>query len=257
MFVLRAASNLVLWATSGMLVVLSVPGGAAAQSRPVPSKSSGVNNPPPASSSVEVINGTSRVIKNFNAPTPVAPLKQRVRTETAGTRVEVINGEADRTVILNAQPEKRETAPAFRGRVKGSNGKRESTAPALTTAEIFNGTRRETRVFGSSQDAFDGAASALRVRPVVIGVASSTSAPVVIGIAASGQPANPQTSPPVVIRVTSSGSESEAGTTEPVVVGIESSGIAPPGAEAAEPVAISIAPRPSKRPPYRRPTPNP
>lgn len=196
----------------------------------------------PAPSAVEVINGTSREIRNFNTPAP-STARHSARPAYTGTAVEVINGEAQRTVLLNGQPATTAVRRSARRRRH-----RTQPSPAAATAEIFNGTRRETRVFNAA-DAFDASVPAHRAFPVVIGVASSTAQPVVIGVAAT----NNQAVQPVVLRIASSGSQSEAGTTQPVVVGIESNGI---GADA-QPVAVGIAPRTPKRAPYRRPTPSP
>jgi hypothetical protein len=248
----RPLSSLAVGAASCLLFTAAAAAGAQnPPSRPGTSKPFEANRAEHASSKVEVINGPSRVIRDFNAPATTSRLNEQERNATTGTRVEVINGEAERTVVLNPSEK-----PALTHRLvsKRASWKSESALPSAMTAEILNGTRRETRVFDAGPDAFDRTASARHPHPVVIGVASSTSEPVVVGIAESGHAVN--NTRPVVIRVASSGSESEAGTAVPVVVGIQSSEIAPRSSEA-EPVAIDIAPRPPKRPPYRRPTPSP
>lgn len=227
-------------------LMLALPAEGATAQDAVPRARTATQATEAAPSTVEVINGTSRVIRSFNSPTPSSTFRRRSRTATPGTRVEVINGEAQRTVLLDAQPNQPDLR---RVAARRSNRKKKPAPAAAATAEIFNGTRRETRVFNGA-DAFDVFAPARRAFPVVIGVASSTSEPVVLGVAVT----NHQAAQPVVLRVVSSGSQSQAGTARPVVVGVESSGIS--GADA-EPVAIGIAPRPPKRAPYRRPTPSP
>jgi hypothetical protein len=216
--------------------------------------------------SVEVINGTSRVIKNFNAPQTTAASPERGNGSSTGTRVEVINGTAQRTVMFGSQPAKAaDRQSSIRSKtVRYRHLKKDATAPAVATAEILNGTRRETRVFNGPADALVGS-GLVRQGPhaVVIGIASSGSrtgngatAPVVVGIASSNSHPEGGSAQPVVIRIASSGAESEAGTAQPVVVGIESSGL--DGAvNQTQPVAIGIAPHAPKRPPYRRPQPNP
>lgn len=237
---LRTASSMAVCAAFCLFAALPAIAAATTQ-KPVAHSSTAAE---PAPFTVEVINGASRVIRSFNTPAPSTTTRQHAVPTPAGTPVEVINGEAQRTVLLNSQPEQtvaRRHAPPRR--------KGQPAPKPAATAEILNGARRETRVF-SGPDAFDASAPAHRAFPVVIGVASSTAQPVVVGVAVT----NSQAAQPVVLRIASSGSQSEIGTTQPVVVGIESSGLS---AADAEPVAIGIAPRTPKRAPYRRPTPSP
>jgi hypothetical protein len=242
---------------SGLLAAATA-AGANPQSDASPKPARGAS---PEATTVEVINGTAREIKNFSAP-PTGALRSHAGTAADQTRVEVINGTAQRTVVLAAQPSienKAATVHPGRPRYRGRKAQADN-APWVTT-EILNGTTRETRVFRAPAGGADSIAHNLH--PVVIGVASSGSKnqsgayePVVIGIAGSGSKTEGTPGQPVVLRVISSGSQSQTGTTEPVVVGVESSGIANAGSDG-EPVAIAVSPHPPKRPPYRRPTPSP
>ena len=175
--------------------------------------------------------------------------------------MEVINGTTERTVVLNAQPAAAEKA-VRKPVVQHRSRKNQKAQTAQVTAEIINGTRMETKVFNGPSDAFDGSDSVRHnAHAVVVGIQSSESIsgsehrkPVVIGVASSGSTSG--NAQPVVLRIAENGSASANGSAQPVVVGIESSGMAN-GTGDVQPVAIGVAPRTPKRPPYRRPTPNP
>lgn len=211
-------------------------------------------------SSVEVINGTSREIRNFNTPQTTVVSPRHSKGAANGTRVEVINGTTERTVVLNTQsPARTAVRKMVTQHCSRENPKAQTSQ---VTAEIINGTRMETKVFNATANAFDGSDSVRRnAHSVVVGIQSSESIsgsehrkPVVIGIASSGSQSG--SAQPVVLRIAENGSASANGNAQPVVVGIESSGLAN-GAGDVQPVAIGVAPRSPKRPPYRRPTPNP
>jgi hypothetical protein len=106
---------------------------------------------------------------------------------------------------------------------------------------IYNGNQKQTKVFNAS---IDPSAPVHNLPPAVIAIVtagskSESTRPVVLGISS-----NALNTQPVVLNIASSGSS-----TEPVVIGVASSGFQTAGA--VEPVAISISPRPAKRPPYR------
>ena len=252
---LRAADGLLLMAS---LLLASAP--AARASTPSPPQTLTMASSPSASEpceTVEVINGSVREIKTFHAVDATRP-SRRAHPAPRGTRVEVINGNTERTVVLAPPPgEASWTRTARRPRHRGKTAANRSP---LVTAEILNGTERSTQVFHPAARS-ERATAIARNRPaVVVGVASSGSQnagqPVVIGIAAAGSRTGLGQAKPVVLRVASSGSESESGSKEPVVVGIESNGVARAGADA-DPVAIGVSPHPPKRPLYRRPNPSP
>jgi hypothetical protein len=253
----RAGASFLLLAVAGLLCAQQT---TAATSQTHVVKSSASKNVPQVSS-VEIINGTSREIRNFNTPQTTVATPRHSQSPASGTRVEVINGTTERTVVLNAQPAAggtavRKTAAAHRSQ------RNQKDRTSQVTAEIINGTRMETRVFSAPSDPFDGSDSVRRnAHPVVVGIQSSESIsgsehrkPVVIGIASSGSQS--QSAQPVVLRVAENGSARSEGNAQPVVVGIESSGMAN-GAGDVRPVAVDVAPRTPKRPPYRRPTSNP
>ncbi len=106
---------------------------------------------------------------------------------------------------------------------------------------IYNGNQKQTKVFNASSDP---SAPVHNLPPAVIAIVtggskSESTRPVVVGISS-----NALNTQPVVLNIASSGSS-----TEPVVIGVASSGFQSAGA--VEPVAISVSPRPAKRPPYR------
>ncbi len=206
---------------------------------------------------VEVINGTSRVIKDFNAPQPAGGVSRHSKTASAPTSVEVINGATQRTVVLN--PNQAPTAKRVAARHKARRRHRRAAASAhqKIPVEVIWGTQKYTRVFDVPTNEMNGVAPEHSiVSPDVIGIASTESrsrqgkgGPVVVGILSSDSQAGGPHAQPVVVGIASSGSQSAVGNTQPVVIGITSS-----GAQAernAEPVAVGVAPRPEKRRPYR------
>jgi hypothetical protein len=242
----RAASSLALLLLMGMF---SAQGASALASQSSPQQKPA--NSVPAPSSVEVINGSSRVIRSFpgsqsvSIPTPAAN----------GARVEVMNGNAQRTEVLTSTSHPASSAAVERARlVKRHATKKAAAASPAPTAEIFNGTRRETRVFDRPSDSIQTAAAGERnLHPVVIGIASGASmaangaaGPVVVGIASSSA----GSATPVVVHVASSESAGGAGNAQPVVIGVESGGIVNSDG-GSKPVAIGVSPRPAKRRPYR------
>lgn len=211
-----------------------------------------------AAPAVEVINGTSRAIKDFNAPQPAGGVSRRSKTVSAPTSVEVINGAAQRTVVLS--PSQIPTAKRVTARHKAARRHRKraaANAHQKVPVEVIWGTQKYTRVFDVPTNQMNGAAPEHgNVSPDVIGIASTESrgrqgksGPVVVGILSGDSQAGGPSAQPVVVGIASSGSQSTVGNAQPVVIGITSS-----GAQAdrnAEPVAIGVAPRPEKRRPYR------
>jgi hypothetical protein len=207
---------------------------------------------------VEVINGTSRVMKNFNAQQSPAGVSRRSKATSDSTRVEVINGAAQRTVVLN--PNQAPTARRVAARHKTARRHRKKVAASAhqkVPVEVIWGTQKFTRVFDVPTNQMNGAAPGHgNISPDVIGIASTESrskqgksGPVVVGISSGDSQAGAPGTQPVVVGIASSGSQSALGNAQPVVIGITSS-----GAQAernAEPVAIGVAPRPAKRRPYR------
>lgn len=198
-------------------------------------------------SSVEIINGSSRQTLVFNEPQRTIAFPGRTTSAPTETRVEVINGSARRTVVLNTQqsmgtnPQK--GAPRRGAKYRAQKGLK--TAPPRYSAEIINGTRKEMAVFNGGAEGTSGPGTGRKNLP-----------PIVVGIVSSDSNRERGDMRPVAIRIASSGSESEDGNTKPVVIGIASSG-SESERWATPPVAIGISPRPSKRPPYRRSLPSP
>jgi hypothetical protein len=211
-----------------------------------------------AAPAVEVINGTSRVIKDFNSSQPAGGVSRHSKTASAPTSVEVIDGAAQRTVVLN--PNQAPTAKRVNARHKtGRRHRKRAMAGAhqKVPVEVIWGTQKYTRVFDVPTNQMNGAAPEHgNVSPDVIGIASTESrsrqgkgGPVVVGILSGDSQAGAPGAQPVVVGIASSGSQSAEGNSQPVVIGIASS-----GAQAernAEPVAVGVAPRPAKRRPYR------
>lgn len=188
------------------------------------------------------------VARGTTAPSPQSKQK------AADSTVEVINGDSRRTVTLpgaqatHAIP--RHAIPGHAIKSKASRHRRTARHRAASsspiTAEILNGTQKETRVFSAASAT---EAPARNLSPVVIGIASSTSKnrpgqPVVIAVSSRAPEQTAGTAQPVVVHVASSGSNAQ-----PVVLGVASSGFQSAGK--VEPVATGVSPRPAKRPPYR------
>lgn len=229
---------------------------------------------------VEVINGSTREVKSFNALQASAAHLEHTKTDAAGSGVEVINGESHRTVFWNGQAGETASAEsALHGKaLKHGSGKNGAPASGpLAQIDILNGTQHETLVFDAMPNPFDGSDAILRsAKPVVLGVTSSgsknsnsTVAPVVVGIAPSdsqpetgSQPEHEDMRPPDGIVPPSSEaapspeSMKNNGVAQPVVLAVASAGSVNGEGESL-PVAVDIAPKPPKRPPYRRPTPEP
>jgi hypothetical protein len=191
--------------------------------------------------------------RGTTAPSPQSKQK------AADSTVEVINGDSRRTVTLpGAQPTHpiprhaisrhavlehaiKPKAPRHR---RTAHHRVASSSPI--TAEILNGTQKETRVFSAASAA---EAPARNLSPVVIGIASSSSRsrpgpPVVTAVLSRAPEQTAGAAQPVVVHVASSGSSAQ-----PVVLGVASSGFQTAGT--VEPVATGVSPRPAKRPPYR------
>lgn len=188
-------------------------------------------------SSVEVINGSSRTIRTFGSS------QSAMQPASREGSVEVMNGNLQRTVVLN--PPRPAYAPAPHAKLNPHRrAKIGAASHPVATAEILNGNQRETRVFNQPSDSIPTATAGRN--PVVIAIASkgaSGNGPVVVGVASS----NSGPASPVVVHIVSSESEGNA---QPVVIGVESSGIASDDG-AVQPVAIGVSPRPSRRRPYR------
>ncbi len=181
---------------------------------------------------VEVINGTSRVTKNFEAQTAMPSRTPANGCGSRKLRLMVMNGQSKRAACFDRVPSTSAEVPR--------NG-----------VVILNGTQKETRIFSAKAEK-NGPKRNLP--PVVIGIATGGSKSlqgrrVVVGILSSGSASSAMNARPVVIDVASSESPNQSGSEQRVVVGIASSGSQTAGA--AEPVAVGIAPRPEKRHPYR------
>jgi hypothetical protein len=207
---------------------------------------------------VEVINGTSRVMKDFNAQQPAPGVSRRSKATSASTSVEVINGAAQRTVVLNSNQAPTARRVATRHKTGRHHRKRAAaSAQQKVPVEVIWGTQKFTRVFDVPTNQLHGAAPEHgSVSPDVIGIASTESrsrqeknGPVVVGISSGDSQAGAPSTQPVVVGIASSGSRSAVGNTQPVVIGITSSGAQTE--RNAEPVAVGVAPRPAKRRPYR------
>jgi hypothetical protein len=180
------------------------------------------------------------------AKTPAPAHRSTARKHTAKkteagpqpTTVDIINGTAHRTVVFNGQTPA-ETQP--QRIAKGRSSK--SAAPGVTNVEIINGTRFETRTFHGTV----AETSAPRIQ-------HGKTPPVVVGIETTGERTGKEDAPPVVIGVESSGLVSPHGTAQPVVVGVASIGTESQKLPS-QTMAVSGSPKPSKRPPYRRPAP--
>ena len=210
-----------------------------------------------AASSVEVINGTSRVMKNFNAQQQAAGVSRRSKATSASTSVEVINGAAQRTVVLNSNQTPTARRVAARHKTARRHRKRAAaSAHQKVPVEVIWGTQKYTRVFDVPTNQLQGATEHGNVSPDVIGIASTESrsgqgknGPVVVGISSGDSHAGAPNTQPVVVGIASTGSQGAVGNMQPVVIGITSSGAqTEPNAE---PVAVGVAPRPAKRRPYR------
>jgi hypothetical protein len=254
-------------ASSGLALLLAL-GGPLTQSFAVTRQIPDQRNEDKASSSsraevaqsappVEVINGMSRVIKDFNSQQPVAGMSRRSKATSAATSVEVINGAARRTVVLNQNQAPTAKRIAARHKAARHHRKRATVAKTEIPVEVIWGTQKYTRVFDVPTSQMNGPATEHgNVTPNVIGIVSSDSRnrqgksePVVVGIVSGASQGGAPSAQPVVVGIASSGSQSVVGNAQPVVIGIASS-----GAQAerdAEPVAVGVAPRPEKRRPYR------
>jgi hypothetical protein len=229
---------------------------------------------------VEIINGSSHETKSFNAQQASSAHLERTKADSSGGGVEVINGETHRTVFWNSQLGDAASADSavhskVVKHVSGKNGA--SASGPIAQIEILNGTQHETLVFDAMPNPFDGSDAILRTaKPVVLGVTSSGSKtvsgavePVVVGIAPFGsQPEgglqqeeeNVQPADGLVFPDTEAAPPPESmnngDKTQPVVVGIASAGNTNAEGETRT-VAVDVAPKAPRRPPYRRPTPEP
>jgi len=224
--------------------------------------SSGKNVTAQTAPAVEVINGNSRVITDFNANSntarPAIGIRRHTKAASAGTSVEVINGSMERTVVLKADP----SSTSFRNTRHGIAARhpaRKTSAAAhrRPRADIIppnhkNGTLIETPIAVAKEQLTERRI----LPPNVIGIASTDSKsqqgkgkPVVVGIFSSGSAREASNAQPVVVGIASSASQGQSGNAHPVVIGIEASGAQ--AERAAQPVAVGVAPRPAKRRPYR------
>lgn len=225
---------------------------------------------------VEVINGSAREVKSFNALQSQTAHLEHAKAEAGSSGVEVINGETHRTVFWNGQAGETASAEStVRGKtLKHGSGKNGPSGP-LAQIEIMNGAQHETLIFDALPNPFDGSDAILRTaKPVVLGVTSSGSknwngaiAPVVVAIAPSdsqpetgSQPQQEDAQPPDGIVPPNSEASPESrnsnGGKQPVVLAVASAGSTNAEGETRT-VAVDVAPRAPKRPPYRRPTPEP
>ena len=259
----QAVPSSVLCLALGLTVALQ----ASAVTRQSPEQQNGTTSPssnknvtPQTAPSVEVINGTSRVITNFNSNSNAArpTARRHARTASAGTSVEVINGSRERTVVLKAEPSS--TSVRNNAQSNVARHSRRKGAAATHKASRADMTLPNQKHAASIDSPMADAKEQMRERrnlpPNVIGIASSDSKsqqekskPVVVGILSSGSEHGASNAQPVVVGIASSASQGPEGNAHPVVIGIASSGAQ--AQRAAQPVAVAVAPRPAKRRPYR------
>ena len=224
--------------------------------------SSGKNVTAQTAPAVEVINGNSRVITDFNANSntarPAAGMHRRTSAVSAGTSVQVINGSMERTVVLKAEPSPRAVRDAPHGSApKHPARKRSAAAHRKSRADMILLKRSRATLIETPMAVAKGPVTEHRnLPPNVIGIASSDSKsqqgkgkPVVVGILSSGSASGASNAEPVVVGIASSASQGPAGNAQPVVIGIAASGAQAAGT--VQPVAVGVAPRPAKRRPYR------
>ena len=183
----------------------------------------------PSSGQVEVFNGASRWTDEFEPPHSSGTASGSSRSSTAVDSVEVINGAARRTQVF--EEEQPPVTPQGPGAHKKAGKHLLQRGPESTSAipdvEVINGAHWETRRFEGAEDEIaDPWIGRRNVPRVVVGVASVESA---------NRRGNTST-----IASTS---------TAPIVIGISSSESKGHG-ENAKPVAYRIAPGQPKRPPY-------
>jgi hypothetical protein len=222
------------------------------QQNAIASPSSGKDATPQTAPSVEVINGTSRTITNFNSNSNTARptgVRRHARAASAGTSVEVINGSRERTVVLKAEP----SSTSVRNNAHSNVARHSRRKRAAAT---YKASRADITLPNQKHPASGQVTERRNLPPNVIGIASSDSKsqqekskPVVVGILSSGSEHGASNAQPVVVGIASSASQGPEGNAHPVVIGIASSGAQ--AQRAAQPVAVAVAPRPAKRRPYR------
>jgi hypothetical protein len=241
---------------------------ASAATRQIPDQQNGAaapssakNGPAQTAPTVEVINGTSRVITNFNANSnttrPAAGVHRPTRPRSAGTSVEVINGSLERTVVVNAEPSPTPVRNATHGNeAKRPAPNRSAAARRRSPSDITLPNREHATSIDTPMAQAKGPVTEHRnLPPNVIGIASGDSKSqqgkgktVVVGISSSGSASGASSARPVVVGVASSASQGGANA-QPVVIGIAASGAQ--AERGTQPVAVGVAPRPAKRRPYR------
>jgi hypothetical protein len=165
---------------------------------------------------VEVYNGSNAQTQFFNEQ-PVSRTGKSAKAAPAPTRVDVINGSVKQMQVFADQSPSANSRPAHKRPRERSQ--RNIAQAAVSDVEIFNGTTKQRRVFKESPDAAKGAAAPHRM-----------SAPVVVGITATGSLPNQRAAPLVVTGIQSGETDGTSKTIPPVAVG--------------------ISPAPPKRPPY-------
>jgi hypothetical protein len=261
----RGIPSFALWLALGLTFAMR----ASAVTRQIPDQqngttapSSGKNVTAQTAPAVEVINGNSRAITDFNANSntarPAAGVRRHTKAASAGTSVEVINGSMERTVVLKAEP----LSTSVRNTTHGNAArhparKRSAAAHRRSRADKIspnhkNGTLIETPMAVAKEQLTERR----NLPPNVIGIASSDSRsqqgkskPVVVGIQSGESEHGASNAQPVVVGIASSASQSSGSNARPVVIGISASGAQAAGT--VKPVAVGVVPRPAKRRPYR------
>jgi hypothetical protein len=210
---------------------------------------------------VEVINGTSRVITDFNTNSKMARSAAAVRrhggTASAGTSVVVINGSMERTVVLKAEPSPTSVRnTARRNTAKHLGWKRSATAHRRLPEDKIPMNQKHATSIETPMAEGSAPVTDRNLPPNVIGIESSDSRNlrgksklVVVGILSSGSASRASNAQPVVVGIASSASQGPGGNAQQVVIGVSASGAQAAGT--VKPVAVGVAPRPAKRRPYR------
>jgi hypothetical protein len=261
----RGIASFALWLPLGLTFAMQ----ASAVTRQIPEQQNGTAAPSSSKNvtaqsapTVEVINGTSRVITDFNANSntarPAAGVRGHTKAASAGTSVDVINGSMERTVVLKAEPSSTSVRNTRHGiAARHPARKRSAAAHRRSRADIILSNRNHaTLIETPTAVAKEQLTERRNLPPNVIGIASSDSKsqqgkskPVVVGILSSGSASGETNAQPVVVGIASSASQGTAGSAQTVVIGIAASGAQAAGTM--KPVAVGVVPRPAKRRPYR------
>jgi len=211
----------------------------------------------PPEFNVEVRNGSTVETRVFNSLQPTAEIPETTNSVPDKNRVEVINGAAKRSIVLDTQepsvmlPPNASLKHGANGHGEGSDG----TPFYVNKVETINGMNREIRVFYGNPNEPNGPGSGQsRAQPIVATVVSSATRReggnnlrIVVGIE-SGRPKSTVRNAQQVATAIGAG-DSTREQMPPMVIGMASNESSSQGVNL-RPIAIRIAPR-SKRPPYR------